>query len=100
MNVRRLVEEDAETYVELRKEMLVDSPFSFLASPEDDRGSDVEETRRRLGAGSDAAIFGAFDDGLVGAAGIFRAAHLKAPHKDRLIPCLDQTIGLAGEGSV
>ena len=78
--IRLLVPGDAEEYVVLRREMLADSPWAFLASPEQDRGCDVEKVRTSL-ARPDAAIVGARDAGkLVAVAGVSRDEALKRRH--------------------
>jgi RimJ/RimL family protein N-acetyltransferase len=79
--IRRLGPSDAEVYVAIRREMLADAPFAFLASPESDVGSDPEKVRPRLSAGPENATFGAFDPVLVGVVGMFREPHAKAAHK-------------------
>lgn len=50
---------DAALYVALRREMLRDSPWSFGADPDQDRGSDIEHVRAAL-AQPDYAIAGAW----------------------------------------
>lgn len=73
---------DAPAYVALRREMLADSPWAFLASPEQDRGCDVEKVRASL-ARSDAAIVAVKAEGggeLVAAAGVVREEALKRRH--------------------
>ncbi|MGH7243870.1 MAG: GNAT family N-acetyltransferase [Phycisphaerales bacterium] len=71
---------DAVDYVALRREMLADSPWSFLASPEQDRGCDVEKVRASLGR-VDAAIIGVRENGiLLAVAGATREEALKRRH--------------------
>jgi GNAT superfamily N-acetyltransferase len=61
MNAPRLLNPgDAEAYVALRKEALVDSPRAFGASPECDRASDVVLVRAMLER-HDQAIIGIVD---------------------------------------
>jgi len=79
--IRPLAPEDAEAYVHLRRVMLDLVPTSFLASPEDDIGCDVEVMRTRLAPGSESAIYGLFLSGLQGAVGVYREGHRKASHK-------------------
>lgn len=83
VNIRQLATADAGACVALRKEMLLDAPASFGSSPEDDRGSDLAQVRKRLAGGSDHATFGAFDDaaGLIGTVGVGRHPKLKENHK-------------------
>jgi RimJ/RimL family protein N-acetyltransferase len=80
VTVRKLVPEDAEAYVALRRQMLLAEPLAFLASPEDDFASDVTRVRARL-ADDDTATFGAVSPELVGAFGLFRHTPAKAAHK-------------------
>jgi len=85
MPIRALTPDDAEAYVALRAEALLDSPLAFAAAPGDDVASDVDFVRGRLGDGSGDVIFGAFDgsvDGaLVGSVSAIREPHVKASHK-------------------
>jgi ribosomal protein S18 acetylase RimI-like enzyme len=81
MLIRALDEADAEAYVALRAEALLDSPLSFASAPGDDVASDVEFVRGRLRDRSGDAIFGAFDDALVGSVSAIREGHLKSAHK-------------------
>ena len=82
--VRPLVREEAGAYVALRREMLEDSPFAFLASPDDDFASDVDAVRANLASGPDRVTFGAFGPGLIGVAGVIRERHAKTSHKANL----------------
>lgn len=76
----KLGPEDAPAYVAIRREMLADSPWSFLASPEQDRGCDVDKVRISL-ARTDAAIVAVRDAGaLVAVAGVSREEALKRRH--------------------
>lgn len=78
--VRRLLPAEAEIYVALRREMLLDSPWAFLASPGQDRGSDVDRVRASLSEPFH-AIVGVFENGrLVAAAGARREEALKRQH--------------------
>lgn len=81
VTIRRLGLPDVEAYVALRREMLADAPFAFLASPEDDIGCDVAAMGRSLQQGSAAAVLGGFAPALVGAVGVIPEAHRKAAHK-------------------
>lgn len=78
MTVRPLLPAEADLYVAIRREMLADSPFAFLAAPEDDFASDPANVRESLRA---TTTFGAFDPDLVGVVGVFRERHAKAAHK-------------------
>jgi RimJ/RimL family protein N-acetyltransferase len=77
--VRRLTAADAEAYVVLRREMLLDTPLAFSSSPEDDRGLDLARMRGGLADGT-TVLFGAFDPGLLGTVGLARETHRKAAH--------------------
>lgn len=81
--IRRLMPEDAPDYVRLRSEALVREPFSFGASPGDDRASSLDFVREAL-ADPHQAIIGAFAPELVGTAGIYREHDLKTRHKTRI----------------
>ncbi|MGE0479187.1 MAG: N-acetyltransferase family protein [Phycisphaerae bacterium] len=59
MLIRPLTPGDAAAYVVIRREMLADSPWSFISSPEHDRGCDVAGMAASL-AGPDYAVVGAF----------------------------------------
>lgn len=81
MNVRSLTPDEATLYVPLRREMLADAPWAFLADPDDDRGSSVEHVRESL-RGRDYGIAGAFDGAgrLVACAGVVRERMRKRHH--------------------
>lgn len=75
-----LTPEDAPDYVAIRREMLQDAPWAFLASEAQDRGCDVEKVRVSL-ARADAAIVGIREDGkLVATAGVVREEAMKRRH--------------------
>lgn len=86
IRVQLLEPADAERYVVLRREMLLDSPHAFSASPEQDRGSDVEGVRRQLADPGEYVIAGAMEEGggkrspLLAAAGLMRAPAQKRRH--------------------
>lgn len=81
MSARRLATTDAEAYVALRREMLLDAPWAYLASPGDDRASEVDTLVPQLES-SDLALFGGFDEGgaLVACAGLVRERPIKRHH--------------------
>lgn len=80
-SLRRLTEDDAAAYVELRARMLADAPFAFGASPGHDFMSSADTVREQIGRGDDSAIYGAFDHGLVAAIGVYREDRPKTRHK-------------------
>jgi ribosomal protein S18 acetylase RimI-like enzyme len=82
--IYKLSEKNAEEYIKLRREALLDSPFAFASSLEDDHSSNVEKIREYLRQGPDSVIFGAFIEELVGMAGLHRDRHKKSSHKAHL----------------
>ena len=82
--IRQLRDDDAEAYVELRRQALADSPLAFAASPGDDLAASAEDVRAQLRLAPEAVILGAFPERLVGAIGLYRDRHLKAAHKVHL----------------
>lgn len=81
MVIRRLREADAESYVALRRQGLLEAPLAFGASPEDDTAASAEAVCDRLRKGPEWVILGAFQDGLIGAVGLMRDRSVKASHK-------------------
>jgi ribosomal protein S18 acetylase RimI-like enzyme len=79
-SVRRLVPDDTEAFIRLRREALDLEPSAFLASPDDDRALDPAFVREAFSSAS-RATFGAFAPELVGIVGIGRESHRKAAHK-------------------
>jgi RimJ/RimL family protein N-acetyltransferase len=82
--IRRIDEADAPDFVRLRRTALVDSPESFLASPEDDWASSEVAVRELLRRQPDSVVFGAYAPQLVGMLGLYRESPRKAAHKARL----------------
>jgi RimJ/RimL family protein N-acetyltransferase len=82
--IRQLQEADAQAYVELRQEALLESPLAFTSSPGDDIATTVDAFREQLERSQDSVIIGAFDEHLVGAVGLYREPHIKASHKVHL----------------
>lgn len=78
--IRLLSPADAEQLFTLRHRALLDSPYAFSASPEDDRISSVAAAREQLGHGPGSVVIGAFADGLVGMLGMYRLPQLKTAH--------------------
>lgn len=82
--VRRLEESDITAYIALRREALIDSPWAFSASAEDDKGLDPQGVAEALG-GRWSCIVGAFDKGrLVAIAGTMREPKYKRRHIARI----------------
>jgi RimJ/RimL family protein N-acetyltransferase len=82
--IRELSEQDAEAYVELRREALLEAPLAFASSPADDFVSTPEVVREQLRRAPESVIIGAFREHLVGAVGLYRDRHLKSSHKAHL----------------
>jgi hypothetical protein len=73
--VRILGPDDAAALLAIRREALVSAPWSFGASPEDDRFASVDAVRGALSDTAHAAVFGADTGGdLAGMVGLFRPA--------------------------
>ncbi|MDH3456902.1 MAG: GNAT family N-acetyltransferase [Gemmatimonadota bacterium] len=82
--IRLLQEADAQAYIDLRRQALLEAPLAFTASPEDDVAASVEAVREQLRQTPQSVIIGAFQDGLVGIVGLYRDRHAKASHKSHL----------------
>jgi ribosomal protein S18 acetylase RimI-like enzyme len=82
--IRTIDEADAPDLVRLRRTALVDSPESFLASPEDDWASSETAVRELLRRQPDSVVFGAYAPELVGMLGLYRENLRKAAHKAHL----------------
>jgi len=80
--VRRLTPSDVARYVELRREMLLDTPVAFLGDPSDDECLDPAVMSARL-AGEESAVFCAVDgaDALCAVAGLYRETRAKMRHR-------------------
>ncbi|HZO12285.1 MAG TPA: GNAT family N-acetyltransferase [Polyangiaceae bacterium] len=83
MEIRRLDDHDADTWLAVRLRALRDHPEDFYASVEDEATLPMEEVKERLARDPrQAFVLGAFPDGeLVGTAGMFRERFGKAHHK-------------------
>ena len=79
--IRPLTEDDLPAYVALRRRSLLSEPLSFGASPENDFASSADALREQMRRGPDWMLCGAFDEVLVGAAGLLRGRHAKAAHR-------------------
>ena len=81
-DVRRLTPADADQLFHLRRRALVEEPFAFLSSPEDDLAASPDDVRAQLASQSEDAVFGAFvANELVGMVGLSRDRPLKAAHR-------------------
>ncbi len=79
--IRLLDETDAEAFVAIRRAALLEAPFAFLSSPEDDFAGSVEAVGERLRRAPDSVVVGAFEPDLVGVAGLFREPKVKTAHR-------------------
>lgn len=79
--IRALVGADAEAYVAIRRQALLDAPLAFAASPGDDIAATADAVREQLARAPESMIFGAFDPQLTGVVGLYRDRHRKAAHK-------------------
>jgi len=84
ISLRRLTEDDADSYQRLRLEGLQSEPRAFTESAAEHNAVPLETIRTRLGSRSahDNFVLGAFDDNqLIGMAGFFRRKDAKASHE-------------------
>lgn len=81
MEIRSLLPADAAAYTQLRREMLLDSPWAFGSSPQDDVAVDPASLARLGQVGM--VIIGAIDDQgrLVGSAGVMLRRQRKMAHR-------------------
>jgi GNAT superfamily N-acetyltransferase len=82
--IRILTQDDAGELFRLRRSALLDSPFAFLASPDDDAASSEAAVRELLKPQRESVVFGAYASGLIGMLGLYRASQKKAAHKINL----------------
>lgn len=83
IEIRQLGPGDADALFGLRRHALLEEPFAFLSSPEDDSASSPAAVRDQLSSASDGTIvLGAFDgDYLIGMVGLTRDRPIKAAHR-------------------
>ncbi len=81
--IRRLVPTDAESWLRLRIESLMESPSAFMASPETELSEGIESYRDRIANGGDGnVIFGCFfGEEIVATVGLYQETAIKAKHK-------------------
>ena len=84
VKIRQMTPADASQVFALRRRSVLDSPLTFLASPEDDAASSVEVVRELLGYAPDSVVFGAESGELFGMLGVSREKPAKAAHRVRL----------------
>lgn len=74
---------DAPGLFQLRREALVQEPFAFLSSPEDDLASSPDAVRDQLSSWSDSsAVIGALNGTeVIGMVGVTRDRPIKAAHR-------------------
>ena len=86
MEIRRLVEDDAQLFYDFRMLALETDPFSFVESPGELRQIPVSVYAERLRAGdAENFVFGAFDGrSIVGSIGFYQEIAAKRRHKGHI----------------
>lgn len=94
--IRRFNAADVPAYLSIRREMLLNAPWAFGSSPEDDRGLDPRAVQERVES-AESAIIGAFDreggspEGLCAVAGVGREPKRKARHLATIVGVYTRT---------
>ena len=81
MEIRRLEATDATELHELLRQALIQEPLAFVTSVEDEIASPVEAVRKHLERTPEVAVFGAFDQRMVGMLWFAREPREKLAHK-------------------
>jgi len=87
IEIRRLMEDDAQDFYRLRLEALEREPGAFSASPDEHRAMTLDMIAKRLGSasGDHNFVLGAIaEDRLVGMAGFFQEEGPKTRHKGHI----------------
>lgn len=84
--IRVLGTEDADAYVVMRREALLQDPYAFGSSPEDDLSSSLEFVQESLSP-RNRTVFavGAIGDELMGSAALLKSTKTKFSHKAQVI---------------
>ena len=82
MQIRILVSDDAADFQDLRLRGLVDCPYAFTSSYDEECDLPIEEVAERLAPTEKSMVLGAYDESeLVGLIGLVRERHQKLAHK-------------------